>query len=128
MAEEGEISKRIDDLHRRFDDLRGYLDRRLEDFRADMAQRFGALAQRFEAADHRLGDLRGDLTSRLEEVNHRLDGLDKRLDALTVRLDALAGAQQSAFRWTITTVVALFGIAVPVWMWVLSLVLRPLLR
>ncbi len=96
MANEGELSKRIDDLHRRLDDLR-----------VDMGQRF-------EATDRRIGDLRADLTGRLEEI--------------TRRLDTLAAGQQSAFRWMIMTMVALFGIAVPVWMWVLSLILRPLLR
>ncbi len=28
------------------------------------------------------------------------------------------------FRWTVTTMVALFGLAVPVWMWFLSLILK----
>lgn len=93
MAEEGEISKRIDDLHRRFAALQ-----------ADLTS----------WVDQRFGDFRVDVTRRLEEI--------------TRRLDTLAAAQQSAFRWTISTFVALFGIAVPLWMWVLSLVLRPLLR
>lgn len=96
MAEEGKLSKRIDDVHRRLDDLR-----------VDMNTRFA--------------ELREDLTGRLEEIT-------RRLDTITARLDTLAAGQQSAFRWTITTVVALFGIAVPVWMWVPSLVLRPLLK
>ena len=96
MPEESEISKRIDDLHRRFDDLRTYLDRRLEDLRSDVAG--------------------------------HLELISQRLDEQARRLDALIAFQHSALRWTITTMVALFGIAVPVWMWVLSLVLRPLLR
>ncbi len=73
-----EVSKRIEDLHRRFDDLRG------------------------------------DLTGRLDEVARRLERLESQ--------------QVSFFRWTITTMVALFGMAVPIWMWVLSVILKPLLR
>jgi len=103
VPEESEISKRIDDLHRRFDDLRTYLDRRLEDLRSDVA-------------------------GHLELISQRLDEQARRLDEQARRLDALIAFQHSALRWTITTMVALFGIAVPVWMWVLSLVLRPLLR
>ena len=79
MAEE--LSKRIDDVHKRLDDLRG-----------DMNLRFDAVDRRFEQM---FGELR------------------------EVRVD-----MRSHFRWSVTTMVALFGVAVPVWMWVLGLVLK----
>ena len=52
MAEE--LSKRIDDVHKRFDDLR-----------ADMNQRFGEVNQR-------LGELRADMNQRFGDMNQKL--------------------------------------------------------
>ncbi|MBI4561823.1 MAG: hypothetical protein HY724_07230 [Candidatus Rokubacteria bacterium] len=76
-----ELSKRIDDVHKRFDDLRG------------------------------------DMNRRFEEVN-------RRIDEVVIELRELRADMQSHFRWTVTTMVALFGLAVPVWMWFLSLILK----
>ncbi len=42
---EGELSKRIDDPHRRLDDLRADTNRRFEELRADMNQRFHTLTR-----------------------------------------------------------------------------------
>lgn len=80
-----ELSKWIDDLHKRFDDLR-----------ADMNRRF-------EEVNQRTAEFRSEVTSELREI----------------RAD-----MRAHFRWTVTTMVALFGLAVPVWMWFLSLVLK----
>jgi hypothetical protein len=52
-----ELSKRIDDLHKRFDDLR-----------ADMAARFSAVDKRFD-------DLRAEMSARLAGVDKRIDDL-----------------------------------------------------
>ena len=67
MAEE--VSKRLDDLHRRFDDLRAGMnqrfdavDRRFDDLRGDMTQRFT--------------ELRGDMTQRFDDVNRRLTDMN----------------------------------------------------
>ncbi len=71
-----ELSKRIDDLHKRFDDLRADMaarfsasDKRVDDLRADMNARFSALEGRFEGrpegrftgVDKRIDDLRDDM-------------------------------------------------------------------
>jgi len=56
-----ELSKRIDDLHKRFDDLRADMAYRLDGLRADMNQRFNDLNPRFEGINHRLTDLHGTL-------------------------------------------------------------------
>ena len=49
-----ELSKRIDDVHKRFDDLR-----------ADMPQRFGEINQR-------VGELRADMDQRFGDMNQKL--------------------------------------------------------
>lgn len=52
-----ELSKRIDDLHKRFDDLR-----------AEMGARFSGVDKRFD-------DLKADLTARISAVDKRIDDL-----------------------------------------------------
>lgn len=47
-----------------------------------------------------------------EDPSKRIDDVHKRFD------------DGSRFRWTVTTMVALFGVAVPVWMWFLGLILK----
>lgn len=68
MAEESEISKRIDDLHRRFDDLRGDMNTRLGELREDMSRWVGVV-------DTRFGELRADM-------NPRFTGMEQRLKTL----------------------------------------------
>jgi hypothetical protein len=111
MAEE--LSKRMDDVHRRLDDLRGDMDRRFEDLKSAMNQRFTAADQRFTAVDQRF-----------TAVDQRFDRVDTELLEVRAELRELRADIRSHFRWTVTTMVALFGAAVPVWMWVLGLILR----
>ncbi len=75
------------------------------------------LSKRIDDVHKRFDDLRGDINRRLEDVN-------RRLDEVMVELRELRGDMRSHFRWTVTTMVALFGLAVPVWMWFLSLILK----
>ena len=58
---DGELSKRIDDLHKRFDDLR-----------ADMNARFVAVDKRFD-------DLRGEMVRRFDELTTRMARLEDRI-------------------------------------------------
>lgn len=62
---EGEVSKRIDDLHRRFDDLRADVGRRLDDLKAEMGARFSA-------SDSRIDDLRTDMNQRFADMSQKL--------------------------------------------------------
>jgi hypothetical protein len=85
----------MDDVHKRLDDLR-----------TDIGGRFD------------------DVSSRFDDVNRRFDDVNRRLDQFALEFRDLRAAMRSHFRWTVTTMVALFGAAVPVWMWVLSLILK----
>jgi len=74
-----ELSKRIDDLHKRFDDLRGDInarftavDRRFEELRTDMNQRFADMGARISDTSKRIDDLRVDLGQRLTDLNGTL--------------------------------------------------------
>lgn len=89
-----ELSKQIDDLHKRFDDLR-----------TDMNQRFVEVNQRF-------GELREDMGSRITETNRRID--DLRVD-MNPRLTDLNRTFR-VFMWVVsgwftflTAVLAVFG-------------------
>jgi hypothetical protein len=94
-----EVSKRIDDLHKRFDDLRGDINRRFDD------------------VNRRFDDLQGD-------ANRRFEAVDRRFDEVVTELRELRADMRAHFRWTVTTMVALFGLAVPIWMWFLTLILK----
>ena len=98
-----ELSKRIDDLHKRFDDLRGDINRRFDEVNQRFVDLRGDMDQRFEGMDQRAAEFRAEVTSGLREI----------------RAD-----MRAHFRWTVTTMVALFGLAVPVWMWFLSLIVK----
>ena len=56
-----ELSKRIDDLHKRFDYLR-----------ADMNQRFADLSARISDTNKRIDDLRVDMNQRFNDMNQKL--------------------------------------------------------
>ena len=75
------------------------------------------LSKRIDDVHKRLDDLRADIDRRFEQV-------DRRFEQLFGELRELRADMRSHFRWTVTTMVALFGVAVPIWMWVLSLILR----
>jgi hypothetical protein len=75
------------------------------------------LSKRIDDVHKRFDDLRGDINRRFEDVN-------RRLDEVVTELRELRADMRAHFRWTVTTMVALFGLAVPVWMWFLSLILK----
>ncbi len=105
-----ELSKRLDDLHKRFDDLRGDINRR------------------FDEVNQRFGDLRGEMDRRFDEVNQRLGDQSHQAAEfraeVTSELREMRADMRAHFRWTVTSMVALFGLAVPVWMWFLSLIVK----
>lgn len=96
----------MDDVHKRLDDLRTDIGRRFDD------------------VDRRFDDLRADMNTRFTAVDQRFEQVDRRFEQVFGELRELRADMRSHFRWTVTTMVALFGAAVPVWMWVLSLILK----
>ncbi len=72
----------------------------------------------------RLDDLRTDIGGRFDDVNLRFDDVNRRLDQFVLEFRDLRADMRTHFQRTVTTMVALFGAAVPVWMWVLSLILK----
>ncbi|PYN66126.1 MAG: hypothetical protein DMD93_19275 [Candidatus Rokuibacteriota bacterium] len=75
------------------------------------------LSKRIDDVHKRLDDLRGSIDQRFEQVDRRFEQVFGELREIRVDM-------RSHFRWSVTTMVALFGVAVPVWMWVLGLVLK----
>lgn len=71
MTDTPELSKRIDDLHRRFDDLRAGIDRRFDDLRAELDVRFSAIDQRFTGIDQRFTSM----DQRFQDLGQRLTTL-----------------------------------------------------
>jgi len=77
MAEEGESSKRIDDVHRRLDDLRGDMNTRFGELRADMNRWVGVV-------DTRFGELRADMNARFKTLTWLITVWFSLLTLLTV--------------------------------------------
>ena len=73
-------------MNRRFEDLRVHMDQRFE----AVDQRFEAVDQGFEAMDRRINDLRSDMNERFNdlraEMDQRFDAMDRRMDAVERRL------------------------------------------
>jgi hypothetical protein len=72
MANEGELSKRIDDVHRRLDDIRGDMNTRFAELRADQLQLrqemvagFAQLRQEIAAGD---GSIRQEIAGLRQEM------------------------------------------------------------
>ena len=57
-------------------------------------------------------------------IDRRFDQADRRFEQLFGELRELRAEMRWHFRWTVTIMVGLFGVALPVWMWVLSLILK----
>ena len=81
-------------------------------------------SKRIDDLHKRFDDLRGDINRWFDDVNRRFEGVNHRFDQVVIELRGLRADMRAHFRWTVTTMVALFGLAVPVWMWFLSLILK----
>jgi hypothetical protein len=59
----GYMDKRFEDFDRRLDDLKGYVDRRFEDFKVYVDGRFDAVEKRMEGLERRLDVVYGEVSS-----------------------------------------------------------------
>lgn len=66
----------------------------------------------------------------VSQLDKRLASVEQNLLQLRSEIGQLRSEvfseMRSNFRWTIATMITLFGIAVPVWMWVLGRILKGL--
>jgi DNA anti-recombination protein RmuC len=110
-----ELSKRLDGLTQALGELRADLRQGIDQFRQEIIQ----LRQEVQAGD---AALRQEMQAGLAAVRQEIAQL--RVQELgQIRLE-----MQAYFRWTITTMIALFAVAVPIWIAVISFVLQRLLR
>ena len=68
------------------------IDRRFDDLKADLRDRFNGIDQRFDGIDRRLDgiDQRFDgIDRRLDGIDQRFDGIDRRLDGIDQRFDGI---------------------------------------
>ncbi len=94
------------------------------------------LSKRLDAIIQGLGELRVDLRDLRREMQAGDAALRQEMQAgdASLRQEMQAGhaalrqEMQNYFRWTITTMVTLFGVAVPIWIAVIAYVLQRLLR
>ncbi len=83
------------------------------------------LSKRLDAIIQGLGELRADLRDLRREMQAGDTALRQEMQAGHA---ALRQELQTYFRWTITTMVALFAVAVPIWIAVIAYVLQRMLR
>jgi hypothetical protein len=109
---EGELSKRIDDLHKRFDDLRGDMlgrftavDKRIDDLRVDVDKRFDDLRA---DVNRQFTDFRAEVAARLAAVDKRFDDMNQRLTDIHQTLRTFMWVVSGWFTF-LTAVLAVFG-------------------
>lgn len=107
-----ELSKRIDDLHKRFDDLRADMGRQFSDLRGEMNRRLADVSARIADTKQRIDDLRADVNQRFTDMNL---SIGQRFDNLNLRLTDMHGTLRT-FMWVVsgwftflTAVLAGFG-------------------
>jgi len=93
-----ELSKRIDDVHKRLDDFRADVNQRFAELREDMNQRFAELR---EDMNQRFAELREDMNQRFAGVDRRFDDLNHRFTTLTWVITVWGGL--------VTLLITLFG-------------------
>ena len=88
------------------------------------ALRIETLRRIARAPRPRLLRARPSLTPRRTSRNPAVMSEEPSEAEVTSELREIRADMRAHFRWTVTTMVALFGLAVPVWMWFLSLIVK----
>jgi predicted nucleic acid-binding Zn-ribbon protein len=109
----GEVAAQIRDVRGEIGQLREEMAAQMRDVRGEIGQVRGEIGQ----VRGEIGQVRGEIGQVRGEIGQVREAMER------MRSDLYAEIR-STFRWTITTMVALFAIAVPVWTWFLSLVIK----
>ncbi len=100
----------MDESARAIEMLVSQLDKRMAFIEQNLVEIRGEITQ-----------LRGDFRAEIAQVRGELGQV--RAEMAQMR-PGLTAEIRTTLRWMITTMVALFGVAVPIWMWVLGALLK----
>lgn len=115
----GQHDKRLGVVEQQITDLRSEVGQLRAEVRTEFGQLRGEMGQirgEFGQLREEMGELRRELYAELRRLDEKIDGMAKELRAEI----------HSSFRVLQFTMVGLFGVAVPVWMWMLSYILKNL--
>jgi chromosome segregation ATPase len=98
------------ELGNRIDQLRGEVGTQIHDVRGEIAQVRGEIAQVRTELGNRIDQLGGDIRQELRQIRGEME---------TIRAEG-----RSHLRWSLAGMFTLFGAAGPLWMWVLSRIIR----
>ena len=88
---------------------------------SQLDKRMGFIEQNLVEIRGEIAQLRGEFRGEIGQVRGELGQL--RTEIAQMR-SALTAEMRTTLRWMIATMVALFGVAMPVWMWVLGAILK----
>ncbi len=81
----------------------------------------GQLDKRMGFIEQNLVEIRGEITQLRGDFRGEIAQLRAEMGQMRSELTA---EMRTMLRWMVTTMIALFGIAVPVWMWILGTILK----
>jgi tetrahydromethanopterin S-methyltransferase subunit G len=87
--------RRFESIEKRIDDLKGYVDKRVNDLKESVDKRFESIEKRIDDlkgyVDKRVNDLKESVDKRFESIEKRIDDLkgyvDKRFESIEKRID-----------------------------------------
>jgi chromosome segregation ATPase len=113
----GEVAAQIRDVRGEIGQLREEVAAQIREVRGEIGQVRGELGQLREEVAAQIREVRGEIGQVRGEIAQVRDAMER------MRSDLYAEIR-SIFRWTITTMVALFAIAIPAWTWFVSFVIK----
>lgn len=108
----------------------GVVEQQIADLRSEIGLLRTEIRTEFGQVRGEIGQVRGEIGQLREEMGELRRELYAELRRLDAKIDLVAtgirGEIHSSFRMLQFTMVGLFGVAVPVWMWMLSYILKNL--
>ncbi|MBI3990485.1 MAG: DUF1640 domain-containing protein [candidate division NC10 bacterium] len=125
-----QLDKRLATLEQSFLQFRaevasefGQLRGEMSQFRGEMSQLRGEVASEFGQLRAEMSQFRGEVASEFGQLRAEMS---QSRGEVFAQLRELRAEIRSNFRWTITTMITLFGIAIPAWMLVLGYIIKRL--